>query len=302
MDTIQNTKAPADDASDAPIRQYKNRVRPTTCFSTTPPPMDFVLPGLKTGTVGGLVSPGGVGKSMLAMQIALDVATGSNLSGLSIHGRGPVLLMAGEDPEDVLHTRMHAMGAFLDPGHREVADDLYIESCVGEGVDLAIDSDLRGIERLATGHRLVIFDTLTRFHSLDENKAEDAKFVMSRLEGMAKRTGAAVLFLHHVSKAAALGGMADLQQAARGSSVFVDNARWLAFLATMGEDEAKGFGIDDDERHHWLRFNVSKQNYGRRKGDTWYEREANSGVLLPKSLEFISSLTAKKKGNRNGNL
>jgi len=38
------------------------------------------------------------------------------------------------------------------------------------------------------------------------------------LEQIATETGASVLFLHHVSKASTTGGMAELQQAARGAS------------------------------------------------------------------------------------
>ena len=42
-------------------------------MSTTQPEFDFVLPGMLAGTVGSLVSPGGVGKSFLALQLALLV-------------------------------------------------------------------------------------------------------------------------------------------------------------------------------------------------------------------------------------
>lgn len=301
-ENIQAKAVSIPECEDAPIRTLNGRVDVTKCFSTAPPKLDFVLPGLLAGTVGGLISPGGFGKSMLTMQIALDVATGSGMSGLPIHGRGPVLLLAGEDPVDAIHTRLNAMGAFLSPEHREAAaTSLHVESCIGEGVDLSIDPDLRAIERESIGKRLVVIDTLTRFHSLDENKAADAKYIMGRMEGVAKRTGAAILFLHHVNKAAALGGMADLQQAARGSSVFVDNARWLSFLAGMSPDEADNFGVDQSDRQQWLRFNISKQNYGKRRPDEWYVRDADTGVLISRNIEFTSKLTGKR-GKRNGRL
>jgi len=140
------------------------------------------------------------------------------------------------------------------------------------------------VRRVSEGARLVVVDTLTRFHSLDENDAADAKAVMAALERLAKLAGCAVLYLHHVSKNAAMNGMADLQQAARGSSVFVDNARWLAFVAGMTAEESKSDAwahccLSDDDRRRFIRFGVTKQNYGAPSGHRWYRR-GDGGVLL----------------------
>ncbi len=43
-------------------------------FAAAPPPLDYVLPNMVAGTVGALVSPGGAGKSMLALQLAAQIA------------------------------------------------------------------------------------------------------------------------------------------------------------------------------------------------------------------------------------
>jgi hypothetical protein len=45
------------------------------CFLTEPQPLDFVLPGFLAGTVGGLVSPGGVGKSTFALLASIAIAS-----------------------------------------------------------------------------------------------------------------------------------------------------------------------------------------------------------------------------------
>ena len=39
-------------------------------LTTPPPPPDHVLPGLLAGTVGMLAGPGGIGKTMLELQLA----------------------------------------------------------------------------------------------------------------------------------------------------------------------------------------------------------------------------------------
>lgn len=48
-------------------------------FAAAPPPLDYVLPNMVAGTVGALVSPGGAGKSMLALQLAAQIAGGPDL-------------------------------------------------------------------------------------------------------------------------------------------------------------------------------------------------------------------------------
>jgi hypothetical protein len=51
------------------------------CFEIAPEPLDFVLPGFLAGTVGGLVSPGGVGKSTFALEICIAVACSVDVAG-----------------------------------------------------------------------------------------------------------------------------------------------------------------------------------------------------------------------------
>jgi hypothetical protein len=215
--------------------------------------------------------------------------------GINIKKHGRVVLFAGEDPAESLHYRLHAMGAYLSPAQRQcVAEKLHIALCVGQGVDLNDKEWLEKIEEQARDARLIVIDTLTRFHSLDENNAADAKKIMCAMESVAARTGCAILFLHHVNKSAAMGGTADLQQAARGSSVFVDNARWLAFVAGMSKDEAVLYGVNETDRGRYLRWNVSKQNYAAPMPDRWLQR-LDGGVLRAVELLQVAEPQQRRK-------
>lgn len=267
-----------------------------------PPQLDFVLPGFKRGTVGAVVSMGGVGKSYWGLTVSCDLALATNLSGLNLKP-GKVLYLAAEDDEDVLALRFKAISSrverWLSETHTLKAtqaraklagleENLDCRSCIGLSIDLVEADWLEQVQKAATGARLLVLDTLSRFHNLDENSAADMKRLMSTLEKLAQRTGAGVLYLHHTSKVAVTQGFGALQQAARGSSVLVDNARWVSFMAPMTEQEARRFGIQPEQRERYVRWNISKQNYGPARPDVWYQRDENGALaavtLQPQSM------------------
>lgn len=269
-------------------------------FEETPPPLDFVLPGLLAGTVGGVVSPGGAGKSMLALELSILVATGFDLSGFGCGAQrhtGKVVFLAAEDPADAIRHRLHALGQHMSQNLREqFAQDFEIEPLAGMQANIDRPDWLAFVESMATGRRLMFLDTLRRFHELDENDSGQMAHLVGVLEGIAKRTGCAMVFLHHASKSAAMNGQGDMQQASRGSSVLVDNIRWQMYLAGASKDEAKTLGIDEAMRGYFVRTGVSKQNYGPPVADVWMRR-SDGGVLIPAELS-TSSVTTKKGGRR----
>lgn len=270
-------------------------------FEETPPPLDFVLPGLLAGTVGSIVSPGGAGKSMLALELAVLVTTGTDLSGFGggvARHTGKVVFLAAEDPEDAIRHRLHALGQHLEIDEREeFAEAFEITSLVGKQIDICRPDWLAFVESMASGRRLIFLDTLRRFHELDENSSGEMAHLVGVLEGVAARTGCAMVFPHHASKAAAMGGMGDMQQASRGSSVLVDNIRWQAYLAGCSKDEAKALAISNEQRGYYVRAGVSKQNYGPPVSDVWLKR-TEGGVLVPAQFA-TSSVTSEKPGRKD---
>jgi regulatory protein RepA len=276
-----------------------------SAFENDPPTLDFIWPGFLAGTVGALVAPGATGKSFLALQAAMSIAcsvAGGDLVGFRPKHTGRVVYLAGEDPPPALINRLHAIGRHLPADARAaIAEQLTLEPIMGERMNVMERRQLaRVIERCA-GSRLVILDTLSRIHQLDENSNGDMAQLIATLEYVAAQTGAAVLFLHHVSKGSAREGQIDQQQAARGASALIDNARWCAFVARMSEDEAERLSDRShdrvpigERRSLFVRFGVSKQNYEATPLDRWYQRH-EGGVLLPTML-----LEASGKGHRNG--
>lgn len=254
--------------------------------TTEPPTLDFILPGFIPGTVAGLVSPGGTGKSFFAMELACAVAGGgdANLLKLSVTGSGPVLYLAAEDPSEILHKRLHHIAQYIPrESHEKVNENLLVVPILASGVNVLEETWCKEIVTRATGCRLIVLDTLSRLHALDENKTGEAKSVMRQLEYLAKTIGAGLLYLHHISKHAAVNGAGDAQQAARGSSAFVDDARYCSFLKGMTEEEAKSLGVEKEQRSFYVRWNANKQNYAMPEADRWFVR-SDGGVLLPESF------------------
>ncbi|MCY0873281.1 MAG: helicase RepA family protein [Acidithiobacillus caldus] len=275
-------------------------------FTTEPPELDFIWPGFLAGTVGALVAPGATGKSFWALEAAMSVASSvasGDVVGLKPQQTGRVVYLAGEDPQPVLELRVHAIGQHLNQAARKaIAENLTIEPIMGKRLNVMNEAHLRRVIEYSAGARLIVLDTLSRIHSLDENSNGEMSRLIVQLEHLADSTRAAVLFLHHVSKGSAREGQTDQQQAARGASALIDNARWCGFVAKMTEDESKrltdgAYGRQpiSIRRIFFVRFGVSKQNYDATPLDQWYQRH-DGGVLLPVELQEAKSESGNKGG------
>lgn len=254
-------------------------------FTELPPPLDYVLPNMVAGTVGALVSPGGAGKSMLALQLAAQIAGGPDLLEVGELPTGPVVYLPAEDPPTAIHHRLHALGAHLTAEQRQaVAEGLLIEPLIGKCPNIMALGWFDFLKRAAEGRRLVVLDTLRRFHIEEENASGPMAQVIGRMEAIAADTGCSIVFLHHANKGAAMMGTGDQQQASRGSSVLVDNIRWQSYLSGMTQADAEEWGVDGSQRGYFVRYGVSKANYGAPFQECWFRRH-EGGVLKPAVLE-----------------
>lgn len=269
---------------------------------TPPKPRDFVLPGLRAGSVGALVSPGAGGKTMLALQMSVTVSTGLDMLNLAALGgwtpaTGHVVYLSAEDPADVLSERIHYIGQRLDPAQREMLyENLSIRPLVGYKPDIKDPKWKAWMQETTANARLVIVDTLRRFHNLEENDSGHMADLLGDLEQICLKNSTTVLYLHHTSKA---GAGSDAQQSSRGSSVLTDNVRYQAHLVGMSADEATKFGVDDACRRHFVRLCFPKLNYGSLP-DLWLRR-GDQGVLERAVLDRpISQVTKSSKNQGKG--
>ena len=246
-----------------------------SAFQAEPPDLDFVIPGFLSGTVGALYSPGGVGKSFLALEMALGVA-GVDLLGLGTHPAGRTLYIALEDPEIILRRRLHAIGSHFSVAQREVvAEHLELLPMLGVPFDLQNGRHADWLRLRAEGVRLVIIDTLSRAHSGDESNNGEMANLLRVLERIGANTGAAILFLHHVNKSSGRERNGD-QFAIRGASALLDNARFGAAITYIEDDDAAAGAR--------IKYSVSKNNYAVHIPHRVFLRH-RGGVLLPAPQE-----------------
>ena len=256
---------------------------------TSPPPLlDHVLPGLLAGTVGVLAGPGGVGKTMLELQLAMAIATGTpacnglfdEQSVMDQRRMGKVVFVAAEESVEVLWHRLHAISARLLSSAAEsglaLAPSVFLERLEqnlevyplgGAKPVTLLDSHghftklVRPLFRLCRGARLVLLDPLRQFHDGDENSSANMNQVVRLTRTLAQRTGAAIIVAHHTNRASGQLGLGDTAGAARGSTALTDGARWQMNLSKPGKDWAKSRGIGEGDRDRFLLVDIAKANY-----------------------------------------
>lgn len=176
-----------------------------------PPPRRFIIERwIPAGCVTSLYGPGGVGKSMLAQQVAACVATGSPLFGAAVEA-GPVLGLFAEDDDDELWRRQVRVNGWLGRGMEDLGR-LHLQGRVGLDNALAHypanappnPLPLHGLVReLAAELRpvLIILDNIATIFAGDENNRFQVTHFVNLAGGLAREFGCGVLLLGHPAKA-----------------------------------------------------------------------------------------------------
>ena len=268
-----------------PQRAFSQPLDVRALLSTPPAPLDHVLPGLLAGTVGMLAGPGGSGKTMLELQLAIALATGTPPCAGLFSGLMPaskptsVVLIAAEESKEVLAHRLHAIAHTLFARREQFGIILPFEEFLERlqknlrlyaggaqsyallNADKSRTSALKDLAHACEGARLVLIDPLRQFHDCDENDSAAMNKVVQALRGLAGNVNAAVVFAHHASKAATFSGQGDAAGAARGSSALTDGVRWQLNLSRLSREQAQRAGVSEDARGQFLLLDVAKANY-----------------------------------------
>lgn len=266
-------------------------------------PLDFIFPGFLAGTVGGIIAPGGAGKSFLGIALCTALVS-KDLLGMGIVPADQyVTYVTAEDPKNILEHRAHNLSIHLSHEERGRAREFFVlQSIHGRTPQILNNHGQRnerwvdGLKRAATGKRMLVLDTLRKFHQGEENDSGHMTLLTQILDEIAAETGAGILFLHHANKIAQLSGNGDSAAASRGSSALVDNIRFQMNLAGMNKSEASELNVDEKHRSLFVKLIGSKANYAESSGDHWLKR-AKGGVLV-EAPTFQSNVMSTKNEKR----
>lgn len=206
-----------------------------------------------------------VGKSMLGLAEALDMATGRGfLTGVP---RDPLVVVYynAEDDQDVMDARIAALlthyripqseieGRFY-PVSGVEAEDFYMMS----GDTPTINEPLFvGLEKFCDQAKadVLIFDPLQDLTRSPESN-EAFRLLGQRLRRMTNKCGVALGLIHHTRKVAP--GMTPSIDDMRGGSALRGTARFNRILISMTEDEAAKAGLPN--HRHFLRIGDMESN------------------------------------------
>lgn len=319
LEQIEAEGAKETGPDDSLVKLTKDRLRAGRFLDAAPPPLKFIVDGVPENAVAILGGPEASLKTAFAVSLGLAVATGLPLTKgiLEPMTQGPVLFIVAEDSEAVVHNKLHALfeaqraatvGFDDDPAlsgwpeyERRFREDVYVmtRADVGGPIHLGLpekndvlkatplfDQILR-VSKSIEGLKLVVIDTRSRAWPGEENSNTLAAQVISQAERICDATGAAVVLIHHVSKAALPSPnrrsdnkdswKAALDTAAlRGGVALVNNSRGGIMMAKVPAAVAKRLGHAGDQPLACLR--VDKNSYGVEGWEVFMARTEGGGV------------------------
>ncbi|WP_299837499.1 AAA family ATPase [uncultured Jannaschia sp.] len=258
------------------------------------PERQWLVDGLvpqKTVTLFG--GDGGTGKSLLALQLAIAVASGTGWINKAVTG-GRAIFLSAEDDDDELHRRTHDILAASCLSYDDLSG-LTLRSLAGEDALLAVDSQVALVQselfkeldgRAADEDpALIVIDTLADVYPANENDRAKVRQFIGILRGLALKRRCAVMLLAHPS----LSGLSS-GSGTSGSTAWNNSVRSRLYLERITDQ-----GFEPDPKARVLR--TMKANYGPTGGEinlTW-----NAGVFeAEKQPEGLDRVAASSKAER----
>lgn len=207
----------------------------------------------------------GLGKSLLTVDIAARVSTGTGFAdGAECEQASVLFLSAEDDPSDTIRPRLDAAGADVSSVHLFDA----VRNFTGDGKSIEsgfnLERDISALEDALkrTEARLLIIDPISAYMgSADSHTNADVRGLLAPLASLAGKHGLAVIAVTHLRKSA---GAAIYR--AMGSLAFAAAARAVWGIVADPDDKARRLFIP------------VKQNLAPDQGGLAYRIEAPDGI------------------------
>lgn len=247
----------------------------------TIPPRRWIIDRLLLGgTVTVLTAPGGSGKTTFTIGLALSIATGRPILGMTVCEPGNVWVWNLEDDLDELERSISAARQHHSIEDAEIVGKLSLNSAL-DGSELCTATEGRNgmtllepvfdkisAEIKAKGLTVLIIDPFVSSHAVEENSNTKIDKIAKAWARVARSTGCAIILVHHTSKA----GAGEVSSAsARGASALTSAARGVLVINKMSADAARAVGVPDSDR--WRYFSVQDDKHSRAPAEEarWFE-------------------------------
>lgn len=191
-----DTGAPVAPAKPRRVPAWRRGVTAAALMAMHFDPINYVVPGYVAEGLTILAGAPKIGKSWMALGMALSIASGRPAFGSIPVDQGDVLYLALEDNPRRLKRRMHKMGVTIAPERLTLCTEWpgLDEGCVDE-----IGEWIASVERPT----LIVVDVLSKVRPSDGGKdsAYDADYrTLTGLQTLAGAHGLAIVVVHHTRK------------------------------------------------------------------------------------------------------
>jgi hypothetical protein len=234
------------------------------------------------GEITAVVSPGGLGKSMLLAGTAISMASGLDFLKCYLPEKAcRVWLWNLEDGRDELARQVTACAMHHGLTAADCEDRLYVDSGLDMGLCTAIEGE-NGFEIVEPVYAalkaeilrrkidVLVIDPFVSSHAVAENDNVIIDRVAKRWKRLATETNIAIVLVHHTSKS---GGKEITADSSRGASALVNAARSTLVLNPMTKEDGERFGITDKrELRHFVRVDDDKPNRAPPQSAAWFRK------------------------------
>jgi len=259
------------------------------------PVRPWLVPGaVLSGYTHILAAPGGTGKSLFTLQFAISLAAGIQWGAFTPRRRCRSLIINVEDDLDEQRRRLAAAARVMSVDPQTLRGWIYLVDSSQGVVVAAHDPIKRSLIMTPVAGKLRDFikkhaidvlwaDPFAETFEGDENDNSEVKWAMKIWrDEVARATKSAVYLVHHTTKHA--GNGAGDANVIRGAGAIVNSTRISATLMPMTADEATAIGVEQAERHLYVRYDDAKANQSLKSGTArWLRKETvvlNNGAGL----------------------
>jgi bifunctional DNA primase/polymerase-like protein/AAA domain-containing protein len=234
-------------------------------------------PLLLRGSVTMLIAPGGVGKSLVTLLVAIFLALGRDVWKFKNAYRGTPkrsVIYNAEDSRAEMSMRLHAACIDLQVDPALVTPYIMLISGKEKKLRLVtlenrnpilhLDNVAKLVEQLQ--HPDCVFgglDPLVKLHGVHESDNVEMSYVMEILDLVAEKSDTSLLVPHHTAKPpiASSGSYVGNADSGRGAGAIRDSARSAFTVSPPTDEDAQKFSMTVEDRRRLVRIDDAKMNH-----------------------------------------